>query len=54
MLRLLGLRPGPNGGACIAPPDPLSEISNILFELTAQQLKNIPWWGKSILGVGWE
>jgi len=39
MLCLPGLRSGPHGGACSVPPDPLAEISNILFELIAEMLR---------------
>jgi len=29
----------PTGGACNAPPDPLAEISNILFEIITEMLR---------------
>jgi len=36
MLWLSGLHPRPTGGAYSTPPDPLAEISNILFEIITE------------------
>jgi len=38
MLWLLGLCPGPLWGSLQRSPDPLAEISNILFEIIAEML----------------
>jgi len=39
MLWLPGLLSGPHWGAYSAPPDPLAEISNILFEIITKMLR---------------
>jgi len=36
--------PDPTGGACNAPPDPLAETSNILFEIITELLRKKQFW----------